>query len=342
LHNKESCAPDNARARLLAITSAYAGGSTGRSVRQLAVSLGLYLSCHLAGMAALREGLGVVALALVLPTGLFIVRLFVIQHDCGHRSFFHSRRANDCIGSCLGVITMTPYHCWRRFHAQHHIHSGNLDRRGLGDISVVTRAEYSALPPSSRLLYRLYRHPLVLFLIGPTLLFVLRQRTTYKVPLEWHAERLSVHWTNCGVAALLLSQFGLFGIGGLAFSLAAMSVASTVGVWLFYVQHQFPDAYWKREAQWESWRASMTGATYYELPPVLRWLTANIGLHHIHHLDARIPNYRLYECFLRHAEFADPPRLGLRDSFACARLRLWDEQIERLVPFPPAGQGGRT
>jgi acyl-lipid omega-6 desaturase (Delta-12 desaturase) len=327
------------RTQLLAITSQYARSSTRRSVAQLSASVLLYLTCHVTGLVLLRAGDVLATVPLMLLSGLFIVRLFIIQHDCGHRSFLRSRRANDALGFWLGLITMTPYQCWRRFHAQHHIHSGNLDRRGSGDINTITASEYRALSPWARFRYRLYRHPLVLLMIGPPLLFILRQRTTYQVPADWLAERRSVHLTNLGMVGLFALQSLWAGpMPLLIFTLASMSVASIVGVWLFYVQHQFPDAYWRREAEWESWRASMEGATYYELPTVLRWLTANIGLHHIHHLDARIPNYRLYECLRKHPEFANPPRLRLRESLSCLRLRLWDDRAKRMVPFSSASR----
>lgn len=330
--SKDLCG--SVRGRLLAITRRYAHSQVHRSLAQLSMSVLLYAACHVAGLALVRQGATLAALPLMVLTGLFIVRLFIIQHDCGHRSFFRSHRANDALGFWLGIVTMTPYRCWRRFHAQHHANSGNLDRRGLGDIHTMTTTEYRALPPWKQLCYRVYRHPAILLLVGPPLLFILRQRTTYKVPAAWKPERRSVHLTNLGIAGRLLLESQWFGTQTvLVFTLATMGIASIVGVWLFYVQHQFPHAYWVRESEWESWRASMQGATYYELPAILRWLTANIGLHHIHHLDARIPCYRLYECFLRHPEFSDPPRLGLRDSLACLTLRLWDEQAGRMVPL---------
>ena len=229
---------------------------------------------------------------------------------------------------------MTPYTCWRRFHAQHHVHSGNLAYRGAGDIKTLTTAEYAALTPIQKACYRLYRHPAVLFAMGPPLLFIFRQRTTYKIPRQWKAERRSVHLTNLGLLGFLGSLCLVFGPHAvLVFHLMTMSIASITGVWLFYVQHQFPDAYWKSEEHWESWRASIEGASYYELPKALRWLTANIGLHHIHHLDARIPNYRLYECFTNHEEFADPVRIGMMESLRCMKLRLYDTATGRMVPF---------
>ncbi len=330
------------RADLLALTHAYAGGRTTRSAKQLAITLGVWLAAYVGGLFLMAHSTALGVLA-ALVAAAFLMRLFMIQHDCGHGSFFRSRRGNDVLGAWLGILTMTPYRCWRRFHANHHGGSGNLDRRGLGDIHTLTVREYLALSRWRRLAYRLYRHPAILLLIGPPLLFILRQRTTYKIPREWRVERRSVHLTNLGVAAWLVILCALHDpLAALGFHLIMMIAASIAGVWLFYVQHQFPDAYWRREGDWDAGRASLEGASYYDLPAPLRWLTASIGLHHIHHLDARIPNYRLYECFRRHPEFADPPRLGFRDSVACIRLRLWDEDAGRMVSFSDLGDALAT
>jgi acyl-lipid omega-6 desaturase (Delta-12 desaturase) len=334
--NASNLSPPDQRKRLLSISSLYGQGQLPQALFQLAVTACLWGVSYASGLYLMSQSW----LAGCLVAGiaaLFVVRLFMIQHDCGHRSFFRSRQANDALGFVLGIVTMTPYVCWRRFHATHHANSGHLDHRGLGDIQTLTTDEYAALTPEKQRMYRLYRHPLVLLVFGPPLLFILRQRTTYKVPAEWKAERRSVHQTNLGILAFgLLMCLWVDPLQLIAFHVLMMSVAAIVGVWLFYVQHQFPEAYWRAEGEWESWRASMEGATYYELPAVLRWLTANIGVHHIHHLDARIPSYRLYECFRRHPEFATPPRLGVLESFGCIRLKLWDTQHQRMVPFPRA------
>jgi len=336
MSQKSSDVGHGTRARLLSISAQYSRAQPVRSAVQLTLTLSLWLASYVAGLAlATWSLLGSVAAASVAAA--FVVRLFMIQHDCGHRSFFRSHQANDVLGFWLGVLTMTPYRCWRRFHAQHHSSSGNLDQRGLGDIQTLTTHEYESLTPAQQRRYRIYRHPLVLLLIGPPLLFILRQRTTYKVPPGWKAERLSVHLTNLSWVGLLALPCAFYDpILVIGFHFTMMSLAAIAGVWLFYVQHQFPDAYWRHEDKWESWRASMEGATYYDLPTWLRWLTANIGLHHIHHLDARIPNYCLYECFTKHSEFGKPPRITLRQSLACLQLRLWDAGAGRMVPLPRA------
>ncbi|MET3918754.1 omega-6 fatty acid desaturase (delta-12 desaturase) [Variovorax sp. OAS795] len=336
MSQKSSGAGHEIRARLLSISAQYSRAQPARSAVQLTLTFSLWLATYVAGLAFGGGSLlGAVASAAV--AAVFVVRLFMIQHDCGHRSFFSSDRANDMLGFCLGVVTMTPYRCWRRFHAQHHSTSGNLDQRGFGDIHTLTTREYEALTPAQQRRYRIYRHPLVLLLIGPPYLFILRQRTTYKVPLNWRAERRSIHLTNLGCLSLLVLPCVFCDpIRVIVFHLTMMSFAAIAGVWLFYIQHQFPNAYWRHEGEWESWQASMEGATYYDLPAWLRWVTASIGLHHIHHLDARIPNYRLYECFKKHSEFGNPPRITFLQSIACLKLRLWDPLSGRMVPLPRA------
>lgn len=322
------------RDRLLSISTSYREVQTVRSLAQLGLTVALLLFSYVVGMAVSQRSM-LAGMLFAIASSAFVVRLFIIQHDCGHRSFFRSHQANDALGFLLGIVTMTPYSCWRRFHALHHINSGNLDQRGIGDIYTLTTQEYEGLSLIRQWMYRLYRHPLILLVIGPPFLFILRQRTTFKVPREWKIERRNIHITNLGIlglGALLCEIYDPVMV--LIFHLVVMSLSAISGVWLFYVQHQFPNTYWKQRSEWESWRASMEGASYYELPTILRWLTANIGLHHIHHLDARIPNYRLYECFLNHPEFATSPRLGLRESFTCMNLRLWDTQAARMVPFP--------
>lgn len=323
----------NPAEQLRSISRHYRHPVVFKSLTQLAVTLLLWLASATAAALAVPHGLAAVLAASTL-SGCLLVRLFVIQHDCGHRAYFRSTRANDWVGRTLGVLTMTPYHCWRRFHALHHINSGNLDRRGAGDIFTLTCDEYRGLRPLARRAYRIYRHPLVLLVLAPPLLFILRQRLSYNLPLTWKAERRSVWWTNCVLllaAALMYASSGSLVLVGL--HLLAMSIASMLGVWLFYMQHQFADTYWRRDPQWESWRASMHGASYLELPWLLRWLTANIGLHHIHHLDAGIPNYHLHKCFSENPEFRSPPRLAWRDMLSCMNLKLWDESRGVMVPF---------
>ncbi len=273
-------------------------------------------------------------LLLALPAGAFLMRLFMIQHDCGHGSFFRGRRANHALGCVIGVLTFTPYAYWRRMHDRHHATSGNLDRRGSGDIDLLTVAEYRDLSRWRRLAYRLGRHPLVLFGLGPAYVFLIRQRLPLGLMRAWRGGWLSVMTTNVAIATILVGGSLVFGVGAfLAVQLTTMMVAGAMGMWLFYIQHQFEETSWERDAEWGFHRDSMAGASHYDLPAPLRWLTANIGLHHVHHLVSRIPSYRLGECLTHHPELRDINRLTLRQSLRCARLALWDEQKRRLVGF---------
>ena len=269
----------------------------------------------------------------LLAAGL-LVRLFMIQHDCGHGAFFRHRQANDWVGRAIGVLTLTPYDAWRRAHAIHHAGAGNLDRRGVGDIETLTVGEYRALSWWGRLRYRFYRHPLVMFGIGPAYLFVLRHR----FPLGRRGTRrqdwLSAMATNLAIAAIVAGLIWLVGTGPfLMVHLPITLAAGAAGVWLFYVQHQFAETYWAETRDWCPEEAALRGSSHYHLPGVLRWLTANIGLHHVHHLASRIPYYRLPRVLRDHPELDETNRLTLRQSLGCVRLALWDEAQKRLVSF---------
>jgi omega-6 fatty acid desaturase (delta-12 desaturase) len=277
------------------------------------------------------------ALSLIPVCGGLLVRLFMFQHDCGHGSFFPSRLANNLLGGAIGVLTLTPYTAWRGEHAVHHAAMGNLDRRGIGDITTLTLPEFRALPALRRLGYRLYRHPLVLFGLGPFWLFFIANRIPPGAPgRNWRAW-LSVLGTNAALAAglaLLTLIFGLLPVLLVWLPVALFGAIS--GVWLFYVQHQFPDTYWEQQSAWDFHTAAMQGASFYDLPRPLHWLTGNIGYHHIHHLSSKIPNYRLRQCHLENASLQTAPRLTFWQSLACARLVLWDFEKRRLVSFKTA------
>ena len=274
-------------------------------------------------------------LILVVPAAAaFLLRLFTIQHDCGHGAFFARRSLDDWTGRILGVLTLTPYDYWRRAHAIHHASAGNLDQRGIGDITTLTVAEYRALSRVRRLAYRLYRHPLVMFGIGPIWVFLLKQRLPFGMmrsgPLPW----VSTMATNLAVALLVIISAWAVGIGPfLATHLPIVLLAGAAGVWLFYVQHQFEETHWAKDDNWNFPGAALHGASHYDLPLVLRWLTGNIGIHHVHHLSSRIPFYRLPEVLHQHPELAAIGRVSLRDSVGCVRLVLWDEERARLVRF---------
>ena len=278
----------------------------------------------------------VLTLLLAVPTAGFLVRVFILQHDCGHGSFFTSRRANDAVGSLLGVLTLTPHRRWRKHHAIHHATTGDLDRRGSGDVHMLTVAEYRKLTPLGRLTYRIHRNPLVLFGIAPVLYFAVWQRFAVE-PAAWKAERASVHWTNLGILICGALMWRLAGLQPLLLiHLPVVVLASSAGVWLFYVQHQFAPSYWQHHENWEYFAAGMEGSSYYQLPKPLQWLTANVGLHHVHHLDSQIPNYRLQECLDENPQLGRVHRLTLRESLSCASLKLWDEGQSKMVGFRDA------
>jgi omega-6 fatty acid desaturase (delta-12 desaturase) len=277
------------------------------------------------------------ALLLTVPAAGFLVRMFMIQHDCGHGSFFRHRSANDWVGRLIGVLTFTPYDYWRRTHALHHATSGNLERRGVGDIETLTVAEYRALPFFGRLRYRLYRHPLVMFAIGPAFLFIFEQRLPIDLMRGGWVPWTSVMATNVAIAAMIASLMWLVGVKTfLLIHLPIALIAGSVGVWLFFIQHQFEDTRWEREAEWNMQEAALHGSSHYDLPAILRWFTANIGMHHVHHLCSRIPYYRLPRVLRDHPELRDIGRLTLLQSFRCVRLALWDETQRRLVSFRDA------
>jgi acyl-lipid omega-6 desaturase (Delta-12 desaturase) len=311
----------------------YRTHSSAAGCFQLALTTFLFAACYGSGILALRVSYPL-ALLFALLTSCFMVRLFMIQHDCGHGSFFASKTANDAVGFVLGVVTLTPYRCWRKYHALHHAHSGNLSKRGIGDIRTLTVREYLQLSPLRRAVYRAYRNPVVLFVVGPFFFFLCRQRLTKYIPPEWKAERRSVHQTNACIAAILALIFALDGWRAVvSFHVPVMVVASSVGTWLFYVQHQFHGTYWKSDLEWNRVAAARSGASHYDLPGILRWITANIGLHHVHHIDSRVPSYRLRECYEDHLTLHESKRLGLWESLSCVRLKLWHEEQGCMVSF---------
>jgi omega-6 fatty acid desaturase (delta-12 desaturase) len=276
-------------------------------------------------------------LLLEVPAAGLLVRLFMIQHDCGHGSFFRSRVANDWVGRAIGVVTLTPYDYWRHNHARHHAGSGNLDHRGLGDIDTLTVREFLAQPRWRRILYRLYRHPMVMFGVGPTYLFVLKHRLPVGMMRGGWKPWLSAMGTNAGIAALVAVGIWMVGCGPfLLVHLPIMVMAASIGVWLFYVQHQFEDTYWSHDEDWSFHEAALHGSSHYHLPVVLRWFTANIGIHHIHHLCSRIPCYRLPDVLRDHPQLAGVGRMTLLQSLKSVRLVLWDERRLQLVSFAEA------
>jgi acyl-lipid omega-6 desaturase (Delta-12 desaturase) len=304
-----------------------------RSILEILVTIVPFVLLWLLMWTALQVGYGLYLL-LTVPAAGFLVRLFMIQHDCGHGTLFRNRLANDWVGRVLGVFTLTPYDFWRRAHGIHHATSGNLDLRGIGDIDTLTVGEYLALPFWSRLAYRLYRHPIVMFGIGPIYLFVLRQRLPFGQMREGWMPWVSTMATNGATALVVAGMMWWVGIGPfLLVHLPITILGGAIGVWLFYVQHQFEHTAWSQDPDWSCSTAALYGSSHYDLPAVLMWFTANIGVHHIHHLCSRIPFYRLPLALRQHPDLANVGRLTLRQSLACVRLVLWDEAARRLISF---------
>lgn len=270
--------------------------------------------------------------ALALLTGAFVVRIFIISHDCGHGSFFRSRKANDFWGFITGVPAFTPYYLWRWEHAVHHATAGDLDRRGKGDVWTWTPEEYLGQSRVMKAVYRLIRSPLAMFTISPFLLFVIRQR------FEWvkagDRERRSVYWTNLAILAMAVALSVVFGVKHyLMIQAVVIWVAGCAGIWLFYVQHQFEDVYWERHDKWDYVEAALRGSSYYKLPRVLQWFSGNIGFHHVHHLSPAIPNYNLEKCHNSHPLFRNVKPITLFSSIKCMFLNLYDEPNKRLISF---------
>jgi omega-6 fatty acid desaturase (delta-12 desaturase) len=313
--------------------AAYREPSTARSVFELLITAVPFALLWILAWLALDSGYWI-GLALVIPAAGFLVRLFMIQHDCGHGSFFHHRSVNNWVGRAISVLTLTPFDFWRRAHALHHAGSGNLDRRGIGDIDTLTVREYLALSRWRRLVYRLYRHPIVMFGIGPAYIFIFQLRLPIALMRSGWQPWFSTMATNAAIAILVAAMMWLVGAGPfLTVHLPITLLAASIGVWLFYVQHQFEDTFWEHDPEWTFHEAALHGSSHYDLPAVLRWFTANIGVHHVHHLNSRVPYYRLPQVLRDHPQLAAVGRLTLLQSFRCIRMVLWDETSRRLISF---------
>ncbi|HEX2908585.1 MAG TPA: fatty acid desaturase [Phototrophicaceae bacterium] len=275
-------------------------------------------------------------LPLTLLAALFVMRVFIIFHDCGHGSFFKSKKANDFVGVFTGIITFTPYYAWRHSHAIHHATSGDLDRRGIGDVWTLTYEEYQKRPRLQQFFYRLYRNPFMIFVVGPTIDFVVLQRLPYMNKSAKAREKNSVHVTNLallGVAVVLSLTIGFKAY--VLVQLPIIAFASSLGVWLFYVQHQYENVYWERHENWDYATAALYGSSFYKLPKVLQWFTGNIGFHHIHHLSPRIPNYQLEACHNENPIFHEIEPLTLRTSLKSLWVRVWDEDRHKMIGYHP-------
>lgn len=312
----------------------YAQPSRARALLDIATSVVPYLALSVAMYLALDVSY-LLTLALAFPAAAFLVRTFIVFHDCSHGSLFPSRRANEWLGVALGLVLYSPFLRWRHDHAVHHATSGDLGRRGVGDIKTLTVAEYRALPWRGRAGYRALRNPLAMFGLGPIVAMVIGPRIVARGARK--RMRRSVITTNVALAALVGVLCWL--IGWRQYLLVAAPpalLAGSVGIWLFYVQHQFEDAYWENGSEWQYADAALRGSSYLKLPTVLRFFTGNIGFHHVHHLNARIPNYNLARAHRDNPPLHDVPTLSLWDGLRAVRLKLWDEDLKRLVTFAQA------
>jgi omega-6 fatty acid desaturase (delta-12 desaturase) len=315
------------------LLATYRSPSPWRSLFQLGNTVVPFVTIWLVMLWSLQYGYWI-TLLLAAPAALLLMRLFILQHDCGHGSFFKSRRANDFLGFVLGVVTLVPYTYWRRTHAIHHATSGNLDLRNFGDIDTLTVKEYLCLSKAKRLRYRLYRHPAVMLLVGPAYQFILKHRLPLDIPKSWKREWASVHRTNLALLLVVTTLWLTIGMQRfLLVQLPITVIAGSVGVFLFYIQHQYEDTYWRYREAWNYYDAGLQGSSHYILPKVFQWFTGNIGLHHIHHLNSRIPNYYLQRCFDENPELHQVTQLRFRQSVRTLWMTLWDEEGRRLVGF---------
>ena len=323
--------PQAASAPWKLVVAKYQQPSTGRSVWQLVNTLVPY--AFLWYLMDLSRGVSWwLTLPLAILTAGFQVRVFIISHDCGHGSFFRSRTANDIVGTITGFLTLTPYYHWRWEHSLHHASSGDLDRRGTGDIWTMTVQEYLESSRWKRFSYKLARNPVVLFVIAPLFLFLVWQR--FPKARANPRERRSVIWTNVALLVFAAAMSAVFGIWDyVILQLTVLAIAGSAGVWLFYVQHQFEGVYWKRRAEWDYTTAALKGSSFYKLPGILQWFSGNIGFHHIHHLSPRIPNYNLESCHKADPLFQGVKPVTLLSSMKSFTFRLWDERRGKLVGY---------
>lgn len=316
------------------VLAPYSRPRLSRSVLDIVTAVVPYLAISVLAYQMLDVSV-LLTLALAIPAAGFLVRVFILFHDCTHGSLFASRRANAWLGSVFGLFVLAPFVRWRHDHAVHHASSGDLERRGVGDVLTLTVAEYEARTPRGQLGYRLLRHPLVMFGLGPIFAMVIGPRIVARDARP--RMRASVLRTDVALAVIVVSLSVWIGVGPflLVWAPAALLAGST-GIWMFYVQHQFEDAYWVDNEQWNYADAALRGSSYLKLNPVLRFFTGNIGLHHVHHLNARIPNYNLKRAHDENPVFHSVPTLSVRDAMRAVTLKLWDEEHGRLITFAQA------
>ncbi len=326
--------PDEIRAFRREDLTCYAHPRLGRSLLEIATSVVPYLALSV-GMYLLLPVSYLLVLLVAVPASGFLVRTFILFHDCSHGSLLPSKKANAWLGAVLGLFVYSPFLRWRHDHAIHHATSGDLDRRGGGDVKTLTVAEYRALTPRSRLIYRVFRNPVIMFGIGPIVALLIGPRIVARGARP--RMRRSVIGTNIALAVIVSGLCFLLGWSDfLLVQAPTLLLAGSAGIWLFYVQHQFEDAYWEDSGSWSYADAALRGSSYLRLPKVLQFFSGNIGLHHVHHLNARIPNYNLQRAHDENPIFHDVPTLTLADGLRSVRLKLWDEDRRQLVTFAQA------
>ncbi|WP_166245271.1 fatty acid desaturase [Paenibacillus turpanensis] len=302
-----------------------------KSIWQIVNTVGPLLVLWYAAYASLSISFWL-TLPLAIITSGFVVRTFILFHDCCHQSFFKNRLANDIVGTITGVLTLCPYEQWKRSHSIHHATSSNLDKRGIGDMWVLTVDEYAEASFWVRMAYRIYRNPLVMFGLGPIYIFLISYR--FNVKDARRKERINTHVTNVLIVALYALL--IWAIGWQAFVLVQGPVfffSGLFGIWLFYVQHQFEDTYFEHEEEWTYVQAAVEGSSYYKLPKLLQWITGNIGFHHVHHLSPKVPNYNLEKAHLAAPPLQKATTITIRTSLKALRFRLWDERQKMFVGF---------
>ena len=338
---RETCVKDSAQSAGTSVQKVLAGYAVprrGRAVSNLLSSAVAYVGLVGASYVALGFSLWLAAGISVVAAG-FMLRTFIVFHDCAHGSFLPSKRANALLGAALGVLVYTAFAVWRRKHAIHHATAGDLDRRGVGDVKTLTLEEYRALRRWRQLRYRLLRNPLIMFGLGPLWVVLLEPRVvSWSTPRRLQRSALGTDLVLLLAIAALCWRFGWLGV--VIVQLPALVVAGSIGIWLFYVQHQFEDTYWQSSENWSYEDAALRGSSYLRLPRPLQFLTGNIGLHHVHHLSARIPNYNLQAAHDDNPAFQDVPTISLLDGLRATRLKLWDEQQRKLVGFRGARAAG--
>lgn len=322
--------------------SKYRGGDALKSTLQVSTTLILFAAAVIALYASVITGTWLAYAALLIPAAGLLVRVFIVQHDCGHGSYFKKKALNTWLGRAMSVLTWTPYHFWRKTHNMHHAASGNLDRRGYGAVETMTVKEFNSLSPTKQKFYRLYRNAFILLGLGTPFFIIVVQRFVVTEPLlpQFSKEAnmkdswKSIMATNVALLLVFGTIGSLIGFGTLAITyLPILFLTSVMGGWLFFIQHQFEETFWEKDEDWSYNEAALMSSSYYVMPKILQWFTGNIGLHHVHHLNANIPNYRLQECVDANEDLQSMNRITLRESLKSIPLALWNEDTKKLISF---------